>query len=57
MLQEGEAPMKKLLLLILIVGALAGAFFAFRWFRGETAYEDVVDELEEEEGAPAPATA
>lgn len=57
MLQEGEAPMKKLLLLILIVGALAGAFFAFRWFRGETAYEDAVDELEEEEGAPAPATA
>ena len=49
--------MKKLLLLTLVAGALAGAFFAFRWFRGETAYEDAVDELEEEEeGAPAPAT-
>ncbi len=49
--------MKKLLLITLIVGALAGAFFAFRWFRGETAYEDAVDELDEEAGAPAPATA
>jgi len=55
--QEEESPMKKLLLLTLIAGGLAGAFFAFRWFRGETAYEDAVDELEEEEGAPAPATA
>jgi len=49
--------MKKLLLLTLIVGALAGAFFAFRWFRGETAYEDAVDELDEVETTPAPATA
>ncbi|HLZ70935.1 MAG TPA: hypothetical protein VKV26_13620 [Dehalococcoidia bacterium] len=56
-LQEEEAPMKKLLLLTLIVGALAGAFFAFRWFRGETAYEDAVDELDEVETTPAPATA
>jgi hypothetical protein len=45
--------MKKMLLLALIVAGLAGAFFAFRWFRGETAYEDAVEELEEEEGAPA----
>ncbi len=49
--------MKKVLLITVIAGALAGAFFAFRWFRGETAYEDAVDELDEEAGAPAPATA
>jgi hypothetical protein len=43
--------MKKLVLLTLVVGALAGAFFAFRWFRGDTAYEDAVQDLDEERPA------
>lgn len=50
--------MKKLLLLTVLVGGLAaGAFFAFRWFRGDTAYEEAVQDLEEEPLAPTPATA
>lgn len=40
--------MKKIVLLVLIAAALAGGFFAFRWFRGDTAYEEAVHELDEE---------
>jgi hypothetical protein len=50
--------MKKLILLVLVTAALAGAFFAFRWFRGESEYEDAVGDLHEEPAtteAPAPA--
>jgi hypothetical protein len=49
---------KKLILLTVIVGVLAGAFLAFRWFRGETAYEEAIHDLEEGprvEPEPAPA--
>ena len=40
--------MRKLLLLVLIAGFGAGAFFAFRWFRGDTAYEEAVQALDQE---------
>ena len=40
--------MRKLLLLALIGGVGAGAFFAFRWFRGDTAYEEAVQALDQE---------
>jgi hypothetical protein len=50
--------MKKLILLVLVVAAVAGAFMAVRWFRGDTEYEDALREFEEqqtstEEAAPA----
>ncbi len=40
--------MKKLILLAFLAGALAGMFFAYRWLRGETAFEEAVRELEAE---------
>jgi uncharacterized membrane protein len=40
--------MKKLILVGVGCGLLAGAFFAFRWFRGETAYEQALADLDEE---------
>jgi hypothetical protein len=43
--------MRKLLLLALLGGFLAGAFFAFRWFRGDTLYEEALRALDEEEAA------
>jgi hypothetical protein len=50
--------MKKLILLVLVITAVAGAFMAVRWFRGDTEYEDALHEFEEQqpmpdEGAPA----
>jgi hypothetical protein len=49
--------MRKLLLLALIGGFGAGAFFAFRWFRGDTAYEEAVQALDHEpQGEPLPDT-
>jgi len=44
---------KKLILLTVIIGLAAGAFFAIRWFRGETAYDDAIDDLEPVEPASA----
>lgn len=44
--------MRKLLVLTLLGGVGAGAFFAFRWFRGDTAYEEAVRALDEEPMAP-----
>jgi len=41
--------MKKLILLILVIGAIAGAFMAVRWFRGDSEYEDALREFEEED--------
>jgi hypothetical protein len=51
--EKGGTPVKKLILLTVIVGVAAGAFFAFRWFRGETAYDDAIDDLEPVDAAPA----
>jgi flagellar basal body-associated protein FliL len=44
-----EDEMKKLILLVLVIGALAGAFMAVRWFRGDSEYEEALREFEEQE--------
>jgi hypothetical protein len=41
--------MKKLILLVLVISAIAGAFMAVRWFRGDSEYEDALREFEEED--------
>jgi hypothetical protein len=40
---------KKLILLVLLIAAIAGALMAVRWFRGDTEYEDALREFDEEE--------
>lgn len=40
--------MMKLILAGVGIGLLVGAFFAFRWFRGETAYEQAIQEIDQE---------
>ena len=39
--------MKKVIFAALVLGAIAGGFFTFRWFRGESDYEQAVQELDE----------
>jgi hypothetical protein len=39
--------MKKVIFAALVLGAIAGGFFLFRWFRGESDYEQAVQELDE----------
>jgi flagellar basal body-associated protein FliL len=41
--------MKKLILLVLVIGVAAGAFMAVRWFRGDSEYEEALREFEEQE--------
>jgi hypothetical protein len=45
---ELEGDLMKIVLLIVVAAALVGAFLAFRWFRGDTAYEEAVHDLDEE---------
>ncbi|HEY8838153.1 MAG TPA: hypothetical protein VIO16_10850 [Dehalococcoidia bacterium] len=39
--------MMKVIVAALVLGAIAGGFFTFRWFRGESDYEQAVQELDE----------
>ncbi len=45
--------MKKSILAGSAAGLLAGGFFAFRWFRGESAYEKAVQNLQQESALDA----
>jgi hypothetical protein len=40
--------LKKAIAAGVAAGLLAGGFFTFRWFRGETVYEQAVKDLHEE---------
>jgi len=48
--------MKILVILALVIGLAAGGFFAFRWFRGDSDFEDAVDDMEETEPGTESAT-
>ena len=39
--------MKKVICAALVLGAIAGGFLLFRWFRGESDYEQAMQELDE----------
>ncbi len=45
--------MTKIILTGSAVGLLAGGFFAYRWFRGESAYEQAVQSLQQESALDA----
>lgn len=44
--------MKKAIVLVLLLAALAGGFLAVRWFRGDSEYEEALREFDEQYGPP-----
>jgi hypothetical protein len=44
--------MKKLIILVVLIAALGGAFMAMRWFRGDAEYEEALREFEQQESFP-----